>query len=104
MFLILCSYYTAQIIHNLRQYFTSLKSESHHQDGSKQQQRLRRTAITRVAEAVRAVALCHNVTPVFEGDDDDASSAEADRENRGAVTYQVGNNQGVSGPVNRSKK
>ena len=29
-------------------------------------QRIRRTVVTRVHEAVKAVALCHNVTPVYE--------------------------------------
>lgn len=33
-------------------------------------QRIRRTVVTRVHEAVKAIALCHNVTPVYENDDD----------------------------------
>ena len=28
--------------------------------------RMRRTVVTRVGEAVKALALCHNVTPVYE--------------------------------------
>ena len=38
-------------------------------------QRIRRTAVTRVHEAVKAIALCHNVTPVYEteGDPDSMS-------------------------------
>ncbi len=89
-----------EIIHNLRNYFTSLKSD---QDGggasgggskAAHQHRLRRTAVTRVAEAVKAITLCHNVTPVYEGDADDTAS-EADRWNRdggdraSTVTYQA---------------
>lgn len=27
---------------------------------------MRRTVVTRVGEAVKAIALCHNVTPVYE--------------------------------------
>ncbi len=57
-----------------------MKSE---QDTStKQSHRLRRTAVTRVAEAVKAVSLCHNVTPVYEGDEDETVS-EADRNREG---------------------
>ncbi len=47
-----------------------------------------------MAEAVKALSLCHNVTPVFEGDADDTAS-EADRNGRRdggrdrAVTYQA---------------
>ncbi|KAF6031487.1 ATP9A [Bugula neritina] len=33
-------------------------------------QRIRRTAVTKVHEAVKAIALCHNVTPVFEVEGD----------------------------------
>ena len=34
------------------------------------QQRIRRTAVTRTFEAVKAIALCHNVTPVYEVEGD----------------------------------
>ena len=37
------------------------------------QQRIRRTAVTRVHEAVKAIALCHNVTPVYEVEGDPTS-------------------------------
>ena len=53
---------------------------------------VRRSVLTRVVEAVRAVALCHNVTPVYEnsgssevcGDD-----TEADQQFNQRVSYQA---------------
>ncbi|KAK3086037.1 hypothetical protein FSP39_012460 [Pinctada imbricata] len=51
---------------------------------------VRRTVITRVFEAVRAIALCHNVTPVYE-DTDGATSdeTEADQQSHQTVVYQA---------------
>lgn len=41
-------------------------------------QRIRKTAVTRVHEAVKAIALCHNVTPVYEREEDpDSMSYQA---------------------------
>ncbi|XP_072142121.1 probable phospholipid-transporting ATPase IIB isoform X2 [Dermacentor andersoni] len=45
--------------------------------GSAQGVRVRRNMATRVQEAVRAVALCHNVTPVYEGVASDADDEQA---------------------------
>ncbi|XP_077542418.1 putative phospholipid-transporting ATPase IIA isoform X3 [Haemaphysalis longicornis] len=39
-------------------------------NGASQGARVRRSMAAKVQEAVRAVALCHNVTPVYEGEDD----------------------------------
>ena len=39
---------------------------------------MRKSAFTRINEGVKALALCHNVTPVFEAEDD-ASAAEAEQ-------------------------
>ncbi|CAG2238567.1 E7.6.2.1 [Mytilus edulis] len=51
---------------------------------------VRRTVVTRVYEAVRAIALCHNVTPVFEDDEDvNFDDTEADRQSRQTVVYQA---------------
>ena len=51
---------------------------------------VRRTVVTRVYEAVRAIALCHNVTPVYEDDDDvNSDDTEADRQSRQTVVYQA---------------
>lgn len=36
-------------------------------------QRIRRTVVTRVCEAVKAIAMCHNVTPVYETEGDPSS-------------------------------
>ena len=51
---------------------------------------MRKSAFTRINEGVKALALCHNVTPVFE--EDDASAAEAEQNAAAAsesVTYQA---------------
>ncbi|XP_070387074.1 probable phospholipid-transporting ATPase IIB isoform X3 [Dermacentor albipictus] len=45
--------------------------------GAAQGVRVRRNMATRVLEAVRAVALCHNVTPVYEGVASDADDEQA---------------------------
>ncbi|XP_070194788.1 probable phospholipid-transporting ATPase IIB isoform X2 [Littorina saxatilis] len=52
---------------------------------------VRRTVVTRVFEAVRAIALCHNVTPVYEegANGDVANSPEADQHSQQLVSYQA---------------
>lgn len=53
---------------------------------------VRRNVMTRVVEAVRAIALCHNVTPVFdESQNSDVKSedTEADQQLKQRVTYQA---------------
>jgi phospholipid-translocating ATPase len=67
----------------LRNYYTSQNVES----GSKG--KIRKTTVTRITEAVKALALCHNVTPVFENSEPDA--VEADRNNTASqtVSYQA---------------
>lgn len=46
--------------------------------------KVRKSASSRIHEAVKAVALCHNVTPVYEshaaGETESAESAEADQD------------------------
>ncbi|XP_071957427.1 probable phospholipid-transporting ATPase IIB isoform X2 [Antedon mediterranea] len=50
----------------------------------------RRTVVTRCYEAVKAIALCHNVTPVYEDDDVEMSeTVEADRDQNVNVVYQA---------------
>ncbi|XP_064640226.1 probable phospholipid-transporting ATPase IIB isoform X2 [Lineus longissimus] len=52
--------------------------------------KVRRTIVTRVVEAVKALALCHNVTPVYEDVEDSANSeTEADQQIKQEVTYQA---------------
>ena len=53
--------------------------------------KVRRTVITRVVEAVKAIALCHNVTPVYEtmGREDWEDETEADQQSQQQVTYQA---------------
>jgi len=52
---------------------------------------VRRTVVTRVLEAVQALALCHNVTPVFEDDPQEETSLqiEADQQSQQTVVYQA---------------
>jgi phospholipid-translocating ATPase len=46
--------------------------------------------MTRVAEAVKALALCHNVTPVQDdNEDEDAVEADRNRSQSRNVTYQA---------------
>ena len=49
---------------------------------------VRRTVVTRVLEAVQALALCHNVTPVYE-DREDYDMTEADQQSQQTVVYQA---------------
>ncbi|XP_055890293.1 probable phospholipid-transporting ATPase IIB isoform X1 [Biomphalaria glabrata] len=49
---------------------------------------VRRNVLTRVVEAVRAIALCHNVTPVFE-ETSNGDDTEADQQLKQKVTYQA---------------
>ena len=49
---------------------------------------VRRTVVTRVLEAVQALALCHNVTPVYE-DKEDYDMTEADQQSQQTVIYQA---------------
>jgi phospholipid-translocating ATPase len=59
--------------------------------------KVRRTIVTRVVDAVKALALCHNVTPVYEDVEDGASSeTEADQQIKQEVTYQASSPDEVS--------
>lgn len=51
-------------------------------------QKVRRTVITRIHEAVKAIALCHNVTPVYE-DTEEGEETEADQQGQQEVSYQA---------------
>ena len=66
-----------EIIHHLNMYFTKPQMES----------KGRKNAMTKIAEAVKALALCHNVTPVFEQFDYDAPEQDQALDNK--VTYQA---------------
>ncbi|XP_076448860.1 putative phospholipid-transporting ATPase IIB isoform X2 [Babylonia areolata] len=52
---------------------------------------VRRTGVTKVFEAVRAIALCHNVTPVYEEDEtsEAGQATEADQHSQQSVSYQA---------------
>lgn len=54
--------------------------------------KIRRSEVTRVLEAVKSVALCHNVTPTYEGGDRPGGSSddtEADQHSNQQVVYQA---------------
>ena len=77
-----------QISEQLRAHF----SESAHRaqpSSAKGKIKMRRSASTRINEGVKALALCHNVTPVFEEEDGDASAAEAEQQSAVAATRTV---------------
>ncbi|KAL4235196.1 ATP synthase subunit 9 [Mactra antiquata] len=52
---------------------------------------VRRTVVTRVLEAVQALALCHNVTPVYDDSKSEETSlqVEADQQSQQTVVYQA---------------
>ena len=52
---------------------------------------MRRTVVTRVLDAVQALALCHNVTPVYDDDKSEEASlqVEADQQSQQTVVYQA---------------
>lgn len=58
--------------------------------------RMRRTVITRVGEAVKALALCHNVTPVYEGDVNPTVEETEDIQTMHSVVYQASSPDEVS--------
>jgi phospholipid-translocating ATPase len=54
--------------------------------------KIRRSEVTRVLEAVKSLALCHNVTPTYEGGDRIGGSSddtEADQHSNQQVVYQA---------------
>ncbi|GAB6024708.1 ATP synthase subunit 9 [Chamberlinius hualienensis] len=60
------------------------------QTAGQQTSKIRRTIITRVQESVRALALCHNVTPVYDSVPVEAeNAAEADQMTQANFTYQA---------------
>ncbi len=59
--------------------------------------KLRKTVVTRTHEAVKAIALCHNVTPVYEEEDDEENlEVEADQQFQQKVVYQASSPDEVS--------
>ena len=61
--------------------------------------KMRRTIWTRVHEAVKAIALCHNVTPVYEEGEgeEECEETEADQQNQQSVSYQASSPDEVRG-------
>ncbi|CAD5119096.1 DgyrCDS7742 [Dimorphilus gyrociliatus] len=51
--------------------------------------KVRKTVVSRVHDAVKAIALCHNVTPVFEEIDETPEQNEANMQGSESVVYQA---------------
>ena len=60
--------------------------------------KVRRTVVTRIHEAIKAIALCHNVTPVYEEADEleESLETEADQQDLQEVSYQASSPDEVS--------
>ena len=56
--------------------------------------KVKRTVVTRVCDAVKAIAVCHNVTPVYDAGSDSSESSEqsdteVDQQSQQRVSYQA---------------
>lgn len=61
--------------------------------------------VTRVMEAVKAVALCHNVTPVYESTEGESQETEADMQSHQQVIYQASSpDEVLSSPARKHPK
>ena len=79
---------------NLKQFYnTQLMEPKASQGGGK---KIRKTAVTRVSEAVKALALCHNVTPVYDDDAVAIDTAEADQGSAAMAAAAAGLNVNVT--------
>jgi len=65
--------------------------------------KVKRTVVTRVCDAVKAIAVCHNVTPVYESGGSDAleSSEQSDTEVDQQSQQHVSNQASSPDEVNR---
>ena len=61
-----------EVVTNLRNYFCNM---DHQRSG-----RIRKNAMTRIAVAVKALSICHNVTPVYESREVQFEATEADQD------------------------
>ena len=52
--------------------------------------------VTKVYESVKAIALCHNVTPTYEDGEADAEETEVDQDQEAKVVYQASSPDEVS--------
>jgi len=82
-----------EVISHLKTAYTQMEQQSSSTSPLKQASKVRRTVITRIYDAVKAIALCHNVTPVYESeeqnDDEEYELTEADQQSQQQVTYQA---------------
>ncbi|XP_076041480.1 putative phospholipid-transporting ATPase IIA isoform X2 [Oratosquilla oratoria] len=75
-----------EIMAHIRTFYTSSNNTS----AKVTPTRMRKTVVTKVGEAVRALALCHNVTPVYEdGEEPTMENTEAEIQAEQSVTYQA---------------
>ena len=61
-----------EIVTNLRNYFANTEYQK--------PGKVRKNAMTRIAEAVKALSICHNVTPVYESREVQFEATEADQD------------------------
>ena len=81
---------------HLKTSFSSAEPQQAGSDKKQSQQKVRRTVVTRIHEAVKAIALCHNVTPVYE-DTEEGEDTEADQQGSQEVSYQASSPDEVRG-------
>lgn len=76
---------------------TFINKDSNSSGASATPTRMRRTVVTRVGEAVKAIALCHNVTPVHEEEPNNSPVEESgDIQTPQSVAYQASSPDEVS--------
>ena len=100
VFILLINPLVFQVSAHLKTYYSQTSATSG------KTQKLRKTVVTRVNEAVKAIALCHNVTPVYESDDDDDDNyeIEADQQFQQKVVYQASSPDEVCRPEKSHNK
>lgn len=76
--------------------FISKETSSNASGATATPTRMRRTVVTRVGEAVKAIALCHNVTPVHEDDAGSPVEESGDIQTQRSVAYQASSPDEVS--------
>ena len=100
---VITSHICAQVMSLLKTAYTQLQQQQQPSSAaaatpSRTSGPVRRTGVTKVFEAVRAIALCHNVTPVYDEDENSeaAQAPEADQHSQQAVSYQASSPDEVS--------
>ena len=89
------------IENNLRNYYASEQAGDGGLGHKGAKQKIRKTAVSRASEAVKALALCHNVTPTYEDEayqtaSDDISNTEAAEADQGTSRAMAAAAAGVN--------